>query len=57
MKEKPALKLEDVVVWHLNVRGWRTKEADVAALVRLATKKPDVLCLNETFLDKALPEV
>ena len=35
------------------MRGWRSKEAVVNARLRLAQKKPEVLCVNESFLDKA----
>ena len=48
---------ETLVVWHFNVRGWRSKEAEVTAVIRLAEVKPDVVCLNETFLETSLPAV
>ena len=40
-------------VWHVNVRGWRSKEAVLNARVKLAQRKPEVLCVNESFLDKS----
>ena len=55
--EEQAYTEETMVVWHLNVRGWRSKEAEVTALVRLAKTKPHVLCLNETFLDRGVAEL
>ena len=57
VRNTTKFKLEDFVVWHLNVRGWRSKEAEVTALVRLSKKKPHVLCLNETFLDRGVAEL
>ena len=41
-------------VWHVNVRGWRSKEAVLNARLRLAQRKPQVLCVNESFLDKSV---
>ena len=34
-----------------------SKEAEVTALVRLATNKPTVICLNESFLDRSCPDI
>ena len=50
-----SLKLlpQTLTLWHLNVRGWKTKAAEVNARVRLADKKPDLVFLNETFLNEA----
>ena len=44
---------ESLTLWQLNVRGWKTKAAEVAARVQLAEEKPDLILLNETFLDKS----
>ena len=50
--------LEDFtfIVWHLNVRGWKTKATEVNARVRLAAVKPALVLLNETFLDESAIE-
>ena len=39
------------------MRGWRSKAAQVTALLRLAKERPALVCLTETFLDKATAEV
>ena len=44
-------------VWQCNIRGFVSKAVQLAARVRLAQKKPDVICLNETFLDKSIEDV
>ena len=44
-------------MWHLNVRGWKSKAAELTALIRLEEEKPAVVCITETFLDRSTGEV
>ena len=48
---------ETLTIWLLNVRGWTSAAAEVTALLRLADKKPGLLCLNETFLNRTTKNV
>ena len=41
-------------IWHLNCEGLRSHLAEIPARIHLAPTKPSLLCLNETFLDKAI---
>ena len=44
-------------VWHNNIRGFAKNAIQLAARIRLAERKPDLVCLNESFLDEATEEV
>ena len=44
-------------VWHCNIQGFISHAAELAARVRLASVKPDIICLNETFLSKCTGQV
>ena len=48
---------DSIVIWHLNVQGLTSHAAELVARVRLAERKPDVICLNETFLDVSVGAV
>ena len=39
-----------VCVWHCNIQSFHMHCAELAARIRLADHKPDVICLNETNL-------
>ena len=39
-----------VCVWHCNIQSFHMRCAELAARIRLAECKPDVICLNETNL-------
>ena len=45
------------VIWHANVQGLRSKTVQIEARIKLATKPPQVLCFNETFLDHSVGDV
>ena len=42
---------------HCNVRGFTTHCAELTAFLRLLPRKPFLVCLNETFLNRATQEV
>ena len=42
---------------HLNMRGYISHIAEVAAMIRLMHQKPIIVCLNETFLTRVVEEV
>ena len=48
---------QQLVILHVNIRGWVTHHTELAARVRLMTVKPAVICVNETFLTKAVQNV
>ena len=56
-QERNSLEEERFTVWHLNVRGWKSKSAEITALLRLEPKKPELVCLTESFLDKSTKNV
>jgi hypothetical protein len=53
---------EENVVWndakfralHVNIRGWISHAAELLARIRLMNEKPDLICVNETFLDRTI---
>ena len=44
------------VLWHVNIRGLISHRAELTARIRMAKKKPQILCLNETFLDASVKD-
>ena len=44
---------ERFLILHVNLRGWASHSAELAARVRWMDPKPDLICVNETVLDKA----
>ena len=48
---------ESFTIWHCNIRGWLTHNAELAARIRLESQRPAVVCLNETLLDKSVGAV
>ena len=52
--EQPGtLQEERFAILHVNIRGWASHCAELTARIRLMPKRPDLVCINETFLDKA----
>jgi exonuclease III len=49
--------LLDTVVLHINVQGLRSHLAELSAVIRLSASPPDIICVNETFLDEGVEEV
>ena len=41
-------------VLHVNIRGWVSHVAELAARLRRMKEKPNLICVNETFLDRTL---
>ena len=41
-------------VLHVNIRGWISHAAELVARLRRLTKKPDLICVNETFLNRTV---
>ena len=48
---------DGLIMLHLNLRGYLSHIAEVTALVRGMIKKPFLVTLNETFLNKAIEHV
>ena len=48
---------EDFAVLHVNIQVFHSSEAELSARIRLLLRKPDIICLNDTFLDKSTKEV
>ena len=42
---------------HPNIRGWTSHVAELTATIRSMKRKPDMVCVNETFLNKAVEDV
>ena len=40
-----------------NIRGWASHSADLVATIRLTKNPPIMVCVNETFLNKAVEDV
>ena len=47
----------DTNILHVNIQGWRSHMAELCAVIRIMTAAPDVVCVNETFLDKGVEDV
>ena len=47
---------EEIRILHANVRGVRSKRFELEATIQLLDPKPEIVCLNETFLDKSVEE-
>ena len=47
----------ELLIWHANVQGLRPSTAELVGRIRLCERRPDILCLNEHFLDKTIGEV
>jgi hypothetical protein len=43
--------LQTTLIMHVNIRGLKSHMAELCAVVRLRDSKPDIICINETFLD------
>ena len=41
-------------VLHVNIRGWISHVAELVARLRRLQEKPDLICVNETFLDRTV---
>ena len=44
-------------MWHVNIRGVRRNLAELVARLRLATQKPTLVCVTESFLGRATQHV
>jgi hypothetical protein len=44
-------------VLHVNIRGFVSHSAELAAHIRLMKAAPSIVCINETFLDKLVENV
>ena len=49
--------LPDTNILHVNIQGLRSHMAELCAVIRVATAAPDIVCVNETFLDDGVEEV
>ena len=57
METAAAWGAAELLIWHANVQGLRSSTAELVGRIRLCERRPDILCLNETFLDKTIGEV
>ena len=48
---------ELIDIMHANVRGWLTNSAELTAAIRMTEPKPVLVCVNETFLTKAIESI
>ncbi len=44
-------------ILHANIRGWISHAAELTARVRLMDEKPDLICVNETFLNRTVEHI
>ena len=44
-------------ILHANIRGWASHNVELAARLRIMKQKPDLICINETFLDKSVGHI
>ena len=49
--------LPDTNILHVNIQGLRSHMAELCAVIRVETAAPDIVCVNETFLDDGVEEV
>ena len=44
-------------ILHVNIRGWASNSAELTARIRFMPARPDLICVNETFLDRTTEHV
>ena len=44
-------------ILHVNIRGWISHAAELAARIRQMQERPDLICVNETFLDRTVEHI
>ena len=44
-------------ILHVNIRGWISHAAELLARIRLMNEKSDLICVNETFLDRTIEHI
>ena len=44
-------------ILHVNIRGWISHAAELAARIRQMEDRPDLICVNETFLDRTIAHI
>ena len=42
---------------HVNIQGWRSHVTELCAVIRLSATPPDIICVNETFLDDGVEHI
>ena len=47
----------DTCIMHVNIQGLRSHLAELSAVIRLSASTPDIVCINETFLDYGVEEI
>ena len=52
-----AAHLPDTCIMHVNIQGLRSHLTELCAVIRLSAEPPDIVCVNETFLDKAVEQI
>ena len=50
-------RLADTGIMHVNIQGLRSHLAELSAVIRLSATLPDIVCVNETFLDDGIEEI
>ena len=44
-------------ILHANIRGWFSHAVELTATIRSMANRPEVVCLNETFLNQAVEHI
>jgi hypothetical protein len=47
----------DISVMHVNIQGFLSHLAELCAYIRLCVTPPDIVCVNETFLDTSVETI
>ena len=49
--------LADTNILHINIQGLRSHRAELCAALRIEKPTPDIVCINESFLDEGTEEL
>ena len=44
-------------IWHINIQGLRSSQTELVARIRLSKRRPNIICVNESFLDETIGAV
>ena len=47
----------NTTIMHINIQGLRSHLAELSAVIRLHCEPPDIVCVNETFLDDGVEQI
>lgn len=49
--------IADTCIMHVNIQGLRSHLIELCAVIRLCATPPDIICVNETFLDESVENI